>query len=126
MKREPEVLARLSAEISHSLANYTVVDADVIIDEARRLMYMVQFSGAGMDECVKRLVVPDPAVEVARRFAGFSIEECEIIITTVRSALWSVAFADLADTHFGRLFKQHQLDHSAHDAPKNIDGWGLR
>lgn len=112
MKREPEILARLAGEIAQSLAAYAIVDADVVLDEARRLVFLVQFSGAGIDECIERLAVPAEAVVVARKFEGFTIEEVGIVVPTARYALWVANFATLPDSAFARMAKQWELDHS--------------
>lgn len=105
MKLEPQALARLAGGIAHALAPFTVVDGDVVLDEARRLAFMSQFSGIGLEECAKQMAVPDVAADVASRFNGLTLQEIEIVTRTARGALWAAHFASLDGTRFGQQWQ---------------------
>ncbi|MGH6881563.1 MAG: hypothetical protein ACREFM_11630, partial [Hypericibacter sp.] len=108
-----KALGSLSDEISRTLGSMPLLEADAVLDEARRFSFTKTYSGYTDLAVRKVLDTSDTATLIAVILVGLTLDEAETVIAVVRRTLWPAHFATKPKTHFGRQFaayvqgKQH-------------------
>lgn len=84
-----------------------LIEADRTLDEARRIVWMLSFSGGG-DSAVREFVDPPAlALEIAAQLGQVTTLEADRIMLEVRLCLWMGAFAARPYTTFGKQLAAH-------------------
>lgn len=94
----------LAERISARLDELSLLGADRVLDDARRLMHLKAFSG-WPDEMVTDQVEPDAiAVEIAGSLNGLTLHGATVVLELARQATWGARFIQDGNSHFARAF----------------------
>jgi hypothetical protein len=94
----------LADEIAALLRALPLLEADVVLDEARRFAFTKVFSGYSDDSVRSTLRPAEIVLAVASWFHGIDLDETQKAIALARRTLWSAHFAAMPETKFGREF----------------------
>ena len=84
------------------VAGLSLVQADRVLDDARRLCWYSVFSGDS-DEAVAKHIEPHPmAVVIAGRLRGLMLPQVASVLESARIFLWSQVFKQIPGSNFGK------------------------
>lgn len=84
------------------LAGLKFVDADRMLDEARRVLWSIAFAGATLDGAMRILDPPAPARAVAELLKDRTVLETEKLLLDARLFLWMQNYARVPGSRFGQ------------------------
>ncbi|MBF0247992.1 MAG: hypothetical protein HQL36_07965 [Alphaproteobacteria bacterium] len=88
----------------------TLIDADIVLDDARRYLWLKQFTGASDEAMLERLAGPHltGAARIAEQLVGVVTPlEAEQVFLEVRTVLWMAEFAAIPESLFARQLQAH-------------------
>jgi hypothetical protein len=99
----------LIKDITTLCESLTLIEADIALDDARRYLWLKQFSGASDAALKERLKNPhmDIAMQIADRLEGISPLEAESIFLEARCSIWMAEFAAIPESIFARQLHAH-------------------
>lgn len=100
----------LIQSIADECEGLSLIDADIALDDARRYLWLKQFSGASDKALKERLAGPQlmVAARIAERLVSFVTPlEAEQVFLEARTALWVAEFAAIPESLFARQLQAH-------------------
>lgn len=104
----------LAAALARECEGLPLIDADSALDDARRFLWLRQFSGASTKALLEQLT--SEHLETGLRIADLldgkvSPMEAENVFTEARAALWMSTFANIPDSLFAHQLRAHAERH---------------
>jgi len=98
----------LVASITNTLVGLTMIEADKVLDDARRVAWLRVFSGASVEKIQGELKVSESALNICGLTEGMDLYELEQKFTDVRMNIWGQNYAQFPDTPFGRQYAERE------------------
>lgn len=118
--RKP-VLNGIAQTVCRAIGKFPLLDADVILDEARRFALTVNFSGFSPERITEELRFGPIPSEFAKHYEGLSATEIMHVDGMVRLHLWPAHFATMPSTKFGAQFQAYMERAATGDDSKHLN-----
>lgn len=104
----------LAADLAKECEGLSLIDADRALDDARRFLWLRQFSGASRDALFAGMISDhlDTARRIADRLDGIVTPmEAETVFLETRTLLWMKTFAAVPGSLFAHQLRAHVERH---------------
>lgn len=110
VKKTEKGFSEIAVRLANQCAGLSLIDADRVLDDARRYLWMRRFSGISKEALMRELA--SPHLETALRIGGeldgaVTPFEAEAIFTEARLYLWMETFAEVPGSLFSEQLRAY-------------------
>jgi len=103
-------LVKLVRAVGECFVGLNLIEADQVLDQARRMAYWRRFSGDDFPSLGGSFQPSKAALEAAAILVGLSIVDGEKVAFEVRSHMWTMTFARIPESSFSQQLRCHAAD----------------